>query len=42
VDAARTGGTSPLLSIIAISATPMQAVALYGTKFATNMQLAWL
>lgn len=42
VNAARTGGTSPLLSIIAITVTPMQAVALYGNKFAPNMQLAWL
>ena len=32
----------PLLSIIAITVTPMQAVALYGNKFAPNMQLAWL
>lgn len=41
-DTARTGGTSPLLSITAIVATPMQAVPPYGTKFDTNVQLAWL
>jgi len=32
VDAARTGGISPLLPIIAITATPMQALALDYTE----------